>query len=124
MHRLRVDFNDVSDGLVRGLAKRVTGPGPLNVGDPIVVHDGSGEAEGTVASISDGLVRVAVDLTTWIDYEDEVGQSAGAILLNNNFWRTVAASGVVVTHGRRATGGTISSSREYRVLVGGPRDQR
>ena len=66
MLRLMVDFNDVRDGVVTGLAESVTGTRRASIGDRILLHDdGEHEMWGTVTSTRSGLVDATVEWTTW-----------------------------------------------------------
>lgn len=67
MFRLLVDFNEVTPGDgVRGLQEYADAPRPLRPGDYILVHDdGEEEALGTVASVDDDVVDVAVEWATF-----------------------------------------------------------
>jgi hypothetical protein len=64
--KLLVDFNDVRDGLARGLMEDASGERPLRVGDHVLLHDaGEHEAWGDVRAVERELVRVSVDWATW-----------------------------------------------------------
>lgn len=64
MLRLRVDFNAVRDGLVRGRATAISGTGELAKGERVLLDDGEGtQALGVISRIADSLVYAGV--TDW-----------------------------------------------------------
>jgi hypothetical protein len=66
MIRLMVDFNDVQDGIVTGLAESLSGSHAAGVGDRVLLHDdGEHEMWATVTSVRHGLIEAAVEWTTW-----------------------------------------------------------
>jgi hypothetical protein len=65
MFKLRVDFNDVREGHVRGLVEDASGPRALRTGDRVLLHDDEHEAWGTVSAVEGGLVRAAIDCASW-----------------------------------------------------------
>jgi hypothetical protein len=61
-----VDFNDVSDGIVTGLASTLTGAARPLSGDRVLLHDdGQHEMWATVTRVHKGLVDAAVEWATW-----------------------------------------------------------
>ena len=66
MLRLLVDFNDIQEGIAKGLVEGVTGPHRATIGDRVLMHDdGEHEMWGTVTRVRSGLVEVAVEWSTW-----------------------------------------------------------
>ncbi len=61
-----VDFNDVQDGIVTGLAESLSGSKAAGVGDRVLLHDdGEHEMWATVTGVRRGLVDTVVEWTTW-----------------------------------------------------------
>lgn len=66
MIRLMVDFNDVQDGIVTGLAESLSGSHAAGVGDRALLHDdGEHEMWATITSVRRGLVDATVEWATW-----------------------------------------------------------
>lgn len=66
MIRLMVDFNDVQDGIVTGLAESLSGSHATGVGDRLLLHDdGEHEMWATVTSVRHGLIEAVVEWATW-----------------------------------------------------------
>lgn len=66
MFKLLADFNEIEDGVVKGLLEDATGPRPLRVKDRVLLHDdGEHEVWGVVGNIEKGLVSVTLDWDTW-----------------------------------------------------------
>jgi hypothetical protein len=66
MLRLLVDFNEIRDGVVRGLPEDVDGGADLVPGDHIVLHDGGEhEALGTVERLDNDLIYVQINMVTF-----------------------------------------------------------
>jgi hypothetical protein len=61
-----VDFNDVQDGIVTGLAEGFSGSNAAGVGDRVLLYDdGEHEMWATVTGVRRGLVDAVVEWTTW-----------------------------------------------------------
>ncbi len=68
MYRLLVDFNDITDDVVTGLHRSLTGPHPhiVQPGDRIRLHDdGEHEVWGDVTRVQGELISAKMDRSTW-----------------------------------------------------------
>jgi len=84
MPTLKVDFNDVLEGRVRGLSEEFEGPGEPAVEGLILLDDGEGnEALGVVRSLERGLIFAEVDWDTW----GPTGHIKTGFIDDNNGWQ-------------------------------------
>jgi hypothetical protein len=66
MFRLLVDFNEIQDGVVRGLPEDAEGLGDPSEGDRLLLHDdGEHEAFGTVERLENDLIYAKIDWSSF-----------------------------------------------------------
>lgn len=104
MFSLAVDFNEVRDGEVRGLAERIEGAGEPHEGDRVWVNDGSETAWATITRIERGLIYLAVDWDTFgepIRHHEPTGA-----------WWSMSSGAQALTDGHSSASGHRSADAE------------